>query len=105
MNEQHFWSRLCHELGWTTWPTSTSTHAPTRAPSSRKRWRWAIAGRERDALVTALAGAGVPVAPVLRRREMVATAPFPPFPIRLDLPERPGPVPSLDEHRGEEFRT
>jgi crotonobetainyl-CoA:carnitine CoA-transferase CaiB-like acyl-CoA transferase len=65
----------------------------------------AIAGRERDALVTALADAGVPVAPVLRRSEMLAAAPFPPFPIRLDLPERPGAVPALDEHHGQGFRT
>ena len=65
----------------------------------------AIAGRERDDLVAALTAAGVPVAPVLDRREMVAAAPFPPFPIRLGLPERPGTVPALDEHHGQGFRT
>ena len=63
----------------------------------------AIARRDRDALVTALADAGVPVAPVLRRSEMVAVTPFPAFPIRLGLPEQPGTVPSLDQHRGQGF--
>ena len=54
----------------------------------------AVATRERDQLVAELVAAGVPVAPVLDRAEMLASAPFPTFPIRLPLlrrrPGRPG---------------
>ena len=64
--------------------------------------RGAVAQRRRDELVTRLVAAGVPVAPVLDRPGMLASAPFPAFPIRLPLPEA-GPVPALDEHGGEGF--
>jgi hypothetical protein len=53
--------------------------------------------------VDLLAAAGVPVAPVLDRRGMLAAAPFPRFPIRLSLPEPARPVPTLDQHRGQGF--
>jgi hypothetical protein len=33
----------------------------------------------------------------------VASAPFPPFPIRLALPEVTAAAPALDQHRGEGF--
>ena len=58
VNEQHFWSRLCRELGWTTWPTSTSRRGAGAAAELQKEVASAIAGRDRDALVTALADAG-----------------------------------------------
>ena len=54
-------------------------------------------------LVARLVTAGVPVAPVLDRREMLATTPFPGFPIRLPLAEAARPVPTLDQHRGQGF--
>jgi crotonobetainyl-CoA:carnitine CoA-transferase CaiB-like acyl-CoA transferase len=63
----------------------------------------AIARQPRDALVARLVAAGVPVAPVLDRQGMLATAPFPRFPIRLPLPEATRPVPTLDQHRGQGF--
>jgi crotonobetainyl-CoA:carnitine CoA-transferase CaiB-like acyl-CoA transferase len=63
----------------------------------------AIAERCRDELVAALTAAEVPVAPVLDRKGMVASAPFPPFPIRLALPDVEAAAPALDQHRGEGF--
>ena len=63
----------------------------------------AVATHERDALVADLAAAGVPAAPVLDRQEMLASGPFPPFPIRLSLPATAGAVPALDQHHGEGF--
>jgi crotonobetainyl-CoA:carnitine CoA-transferase CaiB-like acyl-CoA transferase len=63
----------------------------------------AIAGRCRDELVAALTAVNVPVAPVLDRQGMVASAPFRPFPIRLALPEVTAAAPALDQHRGEGF--
>ena len=63
----------------------------------------AVASQPRDALVTRLVAAGVPVAPVLDREAMLATTSFPGFPIRLPLPEAARPVPTLDQHHGEGF--
>jgi crotonobetainyl-CoA:carnitine CoA-transferase CaiB-like acyl-CoA transferase len=103
VNEQHFWSRLCLELRLDELAELDFETRSRRGAELQKEVTSAIAGRERDALVTSLTEAGVPVAPVLHRSEMVAAAPFPPFPIRLGLPERPGTVPSLDEHHGQRF--
>ena len=105
VNEQHFWSRLCQELGLDDVAELDFETRSGRGGELQKDVAAAIAGRERDDLVAALVAAGVPVAPVLDRSEMVATAPFPPFPIRLGLPARPGPIPALDEHHGQGFRT
>jgi alpha-methylacyl-CoA racemase len=105
VNEQHFWSRLCRELGLDDLADLDFDARSSRGAEIQKEVAAAIAGRERDALVSALADAGVPVAPVLVRREMMEMAPFPPFPIRLGLPERPGTVPALDEHHGQGFRS
>ena len=105
VNEQHFWSRLCLELGLDELAELDFETRSRRGTELQKEITLAIAGREREALVTALAEAGVPVAPVLHRSEMVAAVPFPPFPIRLGLPDRPGAVPSLDEHQGQGFHT
>ncbi len=63
-----------------------------------------VATRERDQLVAALVGVGVPVAPVLDRTAMLESAPFPAFPIRLPLPDTVAAVPALDEHSGQGFR-
>jgi hypothetical protein len=63
-----------------------------------------VATRGRDELVAALTGGGVPIAPVLDRAGMLASAPFPTFPIRLPRPAARPPVPELDQHRGEGFR-
>ena len=106
VNEQHFWSALCGELGWAaSWRTSASRSDAGAAASCSGPSATSVARRDRDELVASLAAAGVPVAPVLDRAEMVARAPFPTFPIRLPLPDSARAVPALDQHRGEGFRT
>ena len=103
MNEQHFWASLCEalELG----PVSGLgfDERCRRGAELQQAVAGTIATRARDELVARLAAAGVPVAPVLDRRGMLAAAPFPRFPIRLALSEAARPVPSLDQHRGEGF--
>jgi crotonobetainyl-CoA:carnitine CoA-transferase CaiB-like acyl-CoA transferase len=105
VNEQHFWTRLCHQLGLDELADLDFEARSSRGAELQKAVASAIATRQRDALVTALAEAGVPVAPVLRRSEMVAMTLFPSCPIRLGLPERPGSVPNLDEHQGQGFHS
>jgi crotonobetainyl-CoA:carnitine CoA-transferase CaiB-like acyl-CoA transferase len=103
VNEQHFWSGLTTELGLGHLAQTDFAERTRNGVALQKEIADAIALRTREELVTALVTAGVPVAPVLDRREMVAAAPFPVFPVRLDLPERPRPVPAVDEHRGQGF--
>ena len=82
---------------------SASTNGCGRGDELQRAIGDAVAVRDRDELVAALTGAGVPVAPVLDRVEMLASAPFPPFPVRLPLPDTTREVPALDQHRGEGF--
>jgi len=102
VNEQHFWSALCVELGLGALADLPFEERIRRGAEMQRAVATCIDGRGRDELVTRLAAAGVPVAPVLDRQGMLANAPFPPFPIRLPVPEAPA-VPMLDEHRGEGF--
>jgi crotonobetainyl-CoA:carnitine CoA-transferase CaiB-like acyl-CoA transferase len=103
LNEQHFWSSLCEQLGLASMADLEFDERTRRGAELQEAVRAAIATRPRDNLVSALVRARVPVAPVLNRAEMVAAAPFPPFPIRLPMPDPPPPVPVLDEHRGQGF--
>ena len=103
LNEQHFWSALCGELGLDEHADLDFAARSARGAELQRAVSAAIASRKRDDLVTALVAANVPVAPVLDRAGMLASAPFPPFPIRLPLAEGPRPVPDLDEHRGQGF--
>lgn len=103
ISEQHFWSNLCAELGLEDLAPLAFPERSQRGPETQGAVAQAIASRCRDELVTALAAAGVPVAPVLDRKGMVGSAPFPNFPIRLPLPEADRGAPGLDEHRGEGF--
>ena len=105
ISEQHFWSNLCAELGLDELAPLTFEQRSARGDESQRAVTVAIATRCRDELVAALAAAGVPVAPVLDRTGMVASAPFPPFPIRLALPAVGAAAPALDQHRGEGFPT
>jgi len=102
LNEQHFWSALCVELGLGALADLTFEERSRLGAEMQRAVGIAVAARGRDELVTRLAAAGVPVAPVLDREGMLAHAPFPPFPIRLSLPETRA-VPALDEHHGEGF--
>ena len=85
------------------WPPSASTSVARRGAELQQAVGGAVARQPRDGLVARLVAAGVPVAPVLDREGMLATTPFPGFPIRLPLPEVARPVPTLDQHRGQGF--
>ncbi len=103
LNEQHFWSSLCDELELHDLAELRFDERSRRGAELQRTISASIATRTRDELVTRLAAAGVPVAPVLDRTGMLAGAPFPAFPIRLPLPETARTVPTLDQHRGEGF--
>jgi crotonobetainyl-CoA:carnitine CoA-transferase CaiB-like acyl-CoA transferase len=103
ISEQHFWSNLCVELGLDDLTPLTFEDRSARGAETQRAVADAIARRRRDELVAALSAVAVPVAPVLDRKGMVAGAPFPPFPIRLALPEVVQSAPALDQHRGEGF--
>jgi crotonobetainyl-CoA:carnitine CoA-transferase CaiB-like acyl-CoA transferase len=103
VNEQHFWSRLCAHLGLGELAGLGFDERCRRGEDMQRAIAAAVATHERDALVADLAAAGVPAAPVLDRQEMLASGPFPPFPIRLSLPATAGAVPALDQHHGEGF--
>ena len=76
-----------------------SAHAAAGGLYSFKSW---YAGRLAP-VRRGLVAANVPVAPVLDRAGMLASAPFPRFPIRLARAEAELPVPAVDEHRGQGF--
>ncbi len=102
VNEDHFWSSLCHELSLDDLADLDFTERTRRGVEAQKAVAHAIAGRRRGDLVAALVAAGVPAAPVLDRTAMLAGGPFPAFPIRI--PVDPSlPVPALDQHRGAGF--
>lgn len=103
ISEQHFWSNLCTVLGLGDLAGLTFGDRSARGAETQDAVAAAVAGRCRDELVAALSAAGVPVAPVLDRQGMVASTPFPAFPIRLPLPDIDRGAPTLDQHRGEGF--
>jgi crotonobetainyl-CoA:carnitine CoA-transferase CaiB-like acyl-CoA transferase len=103
LNEQHFWSQLCVELGLENMAALGFDERCRRGAELQLAIGAAVATVPRDELVTRLVAAGVPVAPVLDRQGMLAGAPFPTFPIRLPLPGDVRSVPTLDQHGGEGF--
>jgi len=103
VNEQDFWSHLCDELGLEDLAALGFDQRCRRGDELQHAIGAAIAARPRDELVTRLVAGGVPVAPVLDRKGMLAGAPFPRFPIRLPLPGAARTVPALDQHGGEGF--
>jgi crotonobetainyl-CoA:carnitine CoA-transferase CaiB-like acyl-CoA transferase len=103
LSEQHFWSALCSELGLEELGTLDFAARSSRGAELQHAISAAIAAQKRDDLVDALVAANVPVAPVLDRTGMLASAPFPPFPIRLGPADAQRPVPAVDEHRGQGF--
>jgi crotonobetainyl-CoA:carnitine CoA-transferase CaiB-like acyl-CoA transferase len=103
LNEQHFWAGLCDDLGLEAVRDLGFEERCRRGASLQEMVGRAIAAQDRDAVVSRLVAAGVPVAPVLDRAGMLAAGPFPRFPIRLGLDHAPGPVPALDAHRGQGF--
>ncbi len=103
VNEQHFWSALCTELGLEEHAHLEFGARCARGGELQRALGAAIAARRRDDVVGVLVAANVPVAPVLDRAGMLASAPFPAFPIRLPLSQEGGGAPALDEHRGQGF--
>ena len=103
LNEQHFWSALCDALDLDELAGLDFVARTERGAELQDAVRAAIATRARDELVSALAEAGVPVAPVLTRAEMLAAAPFPTFPARIPVLDPLPRAPELDEHHGEGF--
>jgi crotonobetainyl-CoA:carnitine CoA-transferase CaiB-like acyl-CoA transferase len=103
MNEQHFWRSLCEALDLGPFSGLGFDDRCQRGAELQHAVAGAIATRTRNDLVGFLSAAGVPVAPVLDRRGMLASGPFPRFPIRLPLPGAARPVPTLDQHHGEDF--
>jgi len=103
VNEQHFWDALCGELGLGALAGLDFEERTRRGAALQQAVGASVATRERDQLVAVLAAAGVPVAPVLDRSGMLASAPFPSFPIRLPRPHAAPAVPALDQHRGQGF--
>jgi CoA:oxalate CoA-transferase len=104
VNEPHFWSALCLELGLGEHADVPFADRTVRGAELNDAVVNAMAGRERDDVVTALLKVGVPIAPVLDRTAMVAGSPFPPFPIRLPAQPSLATAPTLDQHRGQGFR-
>jgi crotonobetainyl-CoA:carnitine CoA-transferase CaiB-like acyl-CoA transferase len=104
VNEAHFWASLCAAVGLDALADLDFEERSRRGAELQAAVAAAVATRGSDELVASLAAANVPVSPVLDRAEMVATTPFPAFPIRLSLPEG-GRVPEPNEHRGEGFPT
>jgi crotonobetainyl-CoA:carnitine CoA-transferase CaiB-like acyl-CoA transferase len=124
ISEDHFWRPLCTALGLADADATLGfVERMANGEELQARVAGAIAGRDRDELVTALQAVDVPVAPVLDRAGMLAldhhrargvvaqdpwsTAPSIGYPIRFT--EHPAPVPrtpppALDEHRGATWR-
>lgn len=113
-SEDHLWDRLVGGLGLDDLVGVAFKARATRRDECDARIGAAIAARDRDELVGELAGHGVPIAPVLRREEMLEhpnftergiIAPAPdgtralghPFLCRNHPPRPPGEPPELDE--------
>jgi alpha-methylacyl-CoA racemase len=118
LTEDHFWRALCVALGVGDLADLGFVERCDRLDELQARLAGAIATRPRDELVEALLAAGVPVAPVLNRAEMLAlehfqvidavttdpwsSAPAAGFLFRLSQQpaRRNRPAPGLDEHAG-----
>jgi crotonobetainyl-CoA:carnitine CoA-transferase CaiB-like acyl-CoA transferase len=104
VNEQHFWKALCEALDLGDVADLDFATRSRQGAELQNTIANAIGSHTRDQLVARLLSANVPVSPVLDRSGMLANAPFPAFPIRWLAAGSPGPVPTLDQHRGEGFR-
>ncbi len=116
LTEDHFWRALCDALGAADLAELDFVTRSSRLDELQARLAGAIATRSRDELVEVLLAAGVPVAPVLNREEMLSlahfqeidavttdpwsTTPAAGFPFRLSQHPagRRRPAPALDEH-------
>jgi crotonobetainyl-CoA:carnitine CoA-transferase CaiB-like acyl-CoA transferase len=121
LTEDHFWRPLCETLGLGEDIARLAfVDRMGRGAELQGRLQEAIRERDRDEVVEALLAAGVPVAPVLDRSEMVRLPHFRarravtsdpwadpntgfPVQFRHHPPSRTSPPPQLDEHRGSGF--
>jgi crotonobetainyl-CoA:carnitine CoA-transferase CaiB-like acyl-CoA transferase len=122
LTEDHFWGPLCEVLGLGDAVSRLGfVDRMARAAELQPQVADHIRRRQRDDLVDELLGAGVPVAPVLDRDDMVGLGhfiqrravtteqwadPATGFPVRfVNHPAtRREPPPDIDQHRGEGFR-
>jgi crotonobetainyl-CoA:carnitine CoA-transferase CaiB-like acyl-CoA transferase len=115
-SENHFWDALCAVLGLEHHAGLPMAARSDQADELRQDLAAAVAGWDRDDLVTALSALSVPIAPVLTRDQMlehphfhergvITTGPdgriTVAHPVRYTVhaPLRPGPAPTVDQHR------
>jgi crotonobetainyl-CoA:carnitine CoA-transferase CaiB-like acyl-CoA transferase len=120
LTEDHFWQGLCGTLGLGEVAGLKFADRMGRLEELQDQIAGAVRRRGRDEVVADLLSAGVPVAPVLDRSEMVGLAhlrerkaitrepwqdPATGYPVSFKLhpATRRSPAPSLDEHRGTGF--
>jgi crotonobetainyl-CoA:carnitine CoA-transferase CaiB-like acyl-CoA transferase len=121
LTEDHFWRALCFGLDMDDAAELSFVERSGRVEELNARIASAIATRERDALVTELLAAGVPIAPVLDRagmlelahfRERALVAPDVTAALSTGHPARfvrhpatrTSPAPALDAHNGVGFQ-
>ena len=97
ISEDHFWRPLCDALDMSDVRELGFLDRMQRFGELQHRIADAIRTRQRDALVTELLGANVPVAPVLNRTEMMALDHFQTRGAVIDR----GRAPTLGEHQGQ----
>jgi crotonobetainyl-CoA:carnitine CoA-transferase CaiB-like acyl-CoA transferase len=101
ISEDHLWTALAEGLGLDDVAALTYEERMADRAALTERIEAAVGGRDRDELVTALGGSGVPIAPVLSQDEMLADGRFRAreHPLRYrDHPAViPGEVPPLRE--------
>jgi crotonobetainyl-CoA:carnitine CoA-transferase CaiB-like acyl-CoA transferase len=116
VSEDHFWEALCRSLGLDDHAGLGFTDRQAQGTALQAEVAAAVGRGNRDALVAMLAGAGVPVAPVLSRREIAslphflargtvvddADGPSVGYPLRFERhpAARTSPAPALDQHAG-----
>ena len=93
VNEQHFWTALCTELGLPDEARLSPRSGARRGGELQDVIGASIASRARDPLVASLVAAGVPVAPVLDRRSHAGRRPVPRLPNPAASARRPGRSP------------
>lgn len=120
LTEDHFWEALCDVLGLAEFRDLPFLARMERVEELQGRVAAAIALASRESLVAAMLEAGVPVAPVADRAEMLElphfrergvvtrdewASPSMGYPIRFERHPagRDAPPPALDEHRGSGF--
>lgn len=113
VSEERLWAAACRALGITEYAQVPFAERRGRVAELDAVVAKAVAGMERDEALGLLEAAGAPVAPVLGRAEMMEHRHFryrgvvqdgtvgTPVRTTVHPPLPPGPIPELDEHRGQ----